>query len=157
MEEGAPSDDVIALASLLSTEVSSLRRLLPAEIARVEPPDEPPDYSGPAAWFAVGYPVVVMIGIGEDEVKVGDPELRWNGQTPLLHAREVHFFPRRPLSPSAAGAVDEELARQMRRTRRLRMRRFRRCAECGEMTPPEWRHGPSICQSCAEQNHGVIH
>lgn len=34
---------------------------------------------------------------------------------------------------------------------------FNICTECSERNPIGWMHDGSICQSCAEQNHGVVH
>jgi hypothetical protein len=34
---------------------------------------------------------------------------------------------------------------------------FRVCKECGERKPCGWMHRKSICQSCAEKNHGIVH
>jgi hypothetical protein len=34
---------------------------------------------------------------------------------------------------------------------------FQVCKECGERKPCGWMHRKSICQSCAERNHGIVH
>ena len=34
---------------------------------------------------------------------------------------------------------------------------FRICTECGERNPIGWMHDEQICQSCAEENHGVVY
>jgi ribosomal protein L40E len=34
---------------------------------------------------------------------------------------------------------------------------FQICQECGERNPCGWMHNDSICQSCAENNHGVVY
>lgn len=34
---------------------------------------------------------------------------------------------------------------------------FRRCTECGERQPAGWMHSGSICQGCAQANHGIVY
>lgn len=34
---------------------------------------------------------------------------------------------------------------------------FAVCGECGQRNPIGWMHDDSICQSCAERNHGVVY
>jgi hypothetical protein len=34
---------------------------------------------------------------------------------------------------------------------------FRVCTECGTRKPVGWMHSEAICQSCAEQRHGVVY
>ncbi len=34
---------------------------------------------------------------------------------------------------------------------------FQVCKECRERNPCGWMHSKSICQSCAERHHGIIH
>lgn len=34
---------------------------------------------------------------------------------------------------------------------------FEICQACGERNPRGWMHNDSICQSCAEDNHGVVY
>jgi ribosomal protein L40E len=34
---------------------------------------------------------------------------------------------------------------------------FQVCKECGERNPRGWMYNKSICQSCAERNHGIVH
>lgn len=154
-EVGGQPDAAVELAHLLSTDLDTLRRVLPDPISRVELPDDAYDGSG-TEWFYAGSPVLVMIGINEYEVRVGDPAVRWDSHTPVLYPRKTYEF-LRPEDLPRTSLLEGAVEWQIRRTRRLRMRRFRRCEECGQMTPPEWRYDASICQSCAERNHGVIH
>ena len=52
--------------------------------------------------------------------------------------------------------TDEQMAAEV--TRILDDRKhFTRCGECRELNPLGWMHDERICQSCAEQNHQVIH
>lgn len=34
---------------------------------------------------------------------------------------------------------------------------FQVCQECGERKPCGWMHSKSVCQSCAERNHGLVY
>ena len=34
---------------------------------------------------------------------------------------------------------------------------FRNCDECGEKNPDGWMHNKTLCQSCAEMNHGITY
>lgn len=34
---------------------------------------------------------------------------------------------------------------------------FQVCKECGKRNPCGWMHSKSVCQSCAERNHGVVY
>ncbi len=34
---------------------------------------------------------------------------------------------------------------------------FKVCQECGKRKPRGWMHNDGICQSCAENNHGVVY
>ena len=34
---------------------------------------------------------------------------------------------------------------------------FTRCRECGERNPRGWMHSSTLCQQCAELNHGVVY
>lgn len=39
----------------------------------------------------------------------------------------------------------------------MRRMKYRKCEYCGEIKPPEWMHGKTTCQSCAERKLGVVY
>lgn len=137
-----------ALAELLSLDVEVVRRMLPTPVLGVAVE------GSTGTWFGAGDPIIVLVGLDVDTVRVAEPEIRWVGpHSPVLHARGVVELSR----DAAIGNGIGTLAAEMRRASATRMSRFATCVECGELTPPEWLHSPTLCDSCAERNHGVVH
>lgn len=74
----------------------------------------------------------------------------WRGRSynPVSYFVEVDRF---------QGDVSSEETRKVVKTLLRRKKYFRRCVECAELNPQGWMHNSRICQSCAEQNHGIVH
>lgn len=137
------------LAELLHLDLEAVRRILPMPVLEVV-------VEGPSSmtWFGAGRPLLVLVGLDGETVRVAEPEIRWVGpHSPVLHARGVVELSR----DAAKSGIGNALAAATERASAARMSRFSGCRECGQLTPPEWLQSPTLCDSCAERNHGVVH
>ena len=118
-------------------------------------PTEPRQYDRlpEGHWFGAGDPVLVVLGISDYRVVVGVPEIRWEGQTPVLELASTERFDET--------ASDEDLptwlAAHIPAAVGRRRATFQVCERCRETNPPEWMlDDDAICQSCAEQDGAVF-
>ena len=85
----------------------------------------------------------------EERVQILVREIRWDGPyTPISTWAIARTLPAIPSESEIENAVARILEDD---------RYFQVCNECGERKPLGWMHDESICQGCAEANHGVVH
>ena len=84
-----------------------------------------------------------------DEIQVHVALIKWEGahnpQIEWEHARSI------PLGCSEANI--DGIVRELLQSTQY----FAVCDECGERNPLGWMGDESICQSCAERNHGIVY
>ncbi len=102
-----------------------------------------------------GDPGEVIVGMTADEVSVSVFSVLWEGpHTPRVFPRRLAslcwcHIPASSLMMSLHTLVDA--------ASELRRESYSSCERCGKTKPPEWMHGDSICQSCAEKELGVVY
>ncbi len=85
----------------------------------------------------------------EKEVQILVREIRWQGPHTPIHTWAVA----ESLPNTASEAEIENAAARILENPRY----FRTCAECGERKPLGWMLNESLCQECAQANHGVVY
>lgn len=124
--------------------LDALRRLLRVR-RRQYVPDE----------LHLGDPIEVLVRVNDDAISVEVPVVEWHGpHTPVLRGEAPATFAEAALSDRAGRAA---IRAAVTAARAVRLGRFRTCEECGRRQPPEWMHGETLCQACAERNHGVCY
>jgi len=105
--------------------------------------------------FTGGDPGEVIVTVSPSTIAVLEYAVRWDTPyTPMVKPRligEVKW--RRARNAETTRAVSALIAA----TRESRRAKFRRCEECERVLPPAWMHDDRICQTCAEQELGVVH
>ena len=84
----------------------------------------------------------------EKEVQILFREIRWDGPHTPIHTWAVG----KSLLATASEADVEKATASILEDPRY----FRLCPECNEKKPFGWNDG-SVCQRCAEVNHGVVY
>lgn len=75
--------------------------------------------------------------------------ISWSGP----HTPETEWVPWKILSE-----IPETKALADLRTELLSDKRyFGLCAECGKRNPKGWMHREELCQTCAQENHGIVY
>ncbi len=85
----------------------------------------------------------------EKEVQILVRKIRWDGP----HTPISTWVIGKGLSDTASEADIESAAMRVLEDPRY----FRVCLECGKRKPLGWMHDESICQRCAEINHGWVY
>ncbi len=91
----------------------------------------------------------IRVERSEEKVQILVHEIRWDGpHTP------VHTWAAGKILPATASEADVEKA-----TARILEddSYFQVCNECGERKPLGWMLNESLCQECAQANHGVVY
>ena len=102
-----------------------------------------------------GDPAEVIFRITADEVSVFAFSVRWEGpHTPRVLPRP---FASLCWSQIPAPSLMMSLHTLVAAASEFRRVSYSLCERCGKTKPPEWMHGDSICQSCAERGLGVVH
>lgn len=84
-----------------------------------------------------------------DSIDVLIRKITWNGPHTSVSTWES-------ATKLKADALSAEIDAQIRKLLNSEQY-FQICKECGERNPCGWMHSKSICQSCAERNHGIVH
>ncbi len=106
------------------------------------------DACEPRVWFAAGYPVEVLLGVGRGGgAAVGMPAIVWDGHEPVLHVRDVREAPPALLGDRLLGWLRTEAADV---TRRRRGAMFS-CRYCRTRTGPEHRFEGQVCMACSSR------
>lgn len=128
--------------------LDEIRRLLP------DPLREETQVDGSVV-IVGGDPGEVIVRMTGSKISIAEFTVRWEGpHTPVVRPRQVATLNWQRLPASETMMLLHMLIEAARSTRRSK---FRTCERCGETKPPEWMHGESICQSCAEQHLGVVY
>lgn len=102
-----------------------------------------------------GDPGEVVVQFEGEEIVVSVFAVHWHGP----HSPEI--APEKFASIGCSEVTKSELTSRLSpliaKARETRRARFRQCKRCAELNPPEWMHGDSICQSCAERHLGVVY
>ena len=85
----------------------------------------------------------------QNEVQILVHEIRWDGPHTPIHTWAVA----ESLPNTASEAEIEEAKAGILEDPRY----FRTCPECGERKPLGWMLNESLCQECAQANHGVVY
>ena len=85
----------------------------------------------------------------QNEVQILVHEIRWQGPHTPIHTWAVG----KSLPDTASEAEIEEATASILEDPRY----FLTCHECGERKPIGWMLDQSICQECAQTNHGVVY
>jgi len=85
----------------------------------------------------------------EKEVQILIREIRWEGPHTPIHTWAVG----KTLLATASEAEIENATASILEDHRY----FRDCDECGERKPVGWMLNESLCQECAQANHGVVY
>jgi hypothetical protein len=72
---------------------------------------------------------------------------------PHPHTPSAEWVLWKRLHEPGSGTEREVIARQALKDERF----FGTCKECGERNPKGWMHSASLCQGCAQGNHGVVY
>ncbi len=91
----------------------------------------------------------IRIETTQTEVQILVHEIRWDGP----HTPVSTWVIGKSLSDTASKSEIENATVGILRDDRY----FRACLECGERKPLGWMQDESICQECAQANHGVVH
>ena len=90
----------------------------------------------------------VRVERSEEKVEIFVREIRWDGPHTPIHTWVIaKSLPATASEPTIKSATADILRDN---------RYFRVCPECNEKKPFGWNDG-SICQRCAEVNHGVVY
>jgi len=121
---------------------------LTAPVERREEPDG-------ALNFVGGEPPEVVVALTETSVIVSEFAATWDSPFSLTsRPRRVGVLKWRRLPETA---LFNALSALIKGAREARRSGFRICQGCGRSTPPEWLHTESVCQRCADEDHGRIH
>lgn len=102
-----------------------------------------------------GDPGEVVIQLDGNEIVVSIFAVHWNDPyTPEIVPEKFASIGCSEVTKSELTSKLSPLIEKARETRRAR---FRQCVRCSGVNPPEWMHGDSICQSCAERHLGVVY
>ena len=85
----------------------------------------------------------------QNEVQILVHEIRWEGPHTPIHAWAVGKI----LPATASEAEIEEATARILEDDGY----FQVCNECGERKPLGWMLNESLCQECAQANHGVVY
>ena len=85
----------------------------------------------------------------ESRVRIRVREIRWDGP----HTPVATWAIAQDLPGTATEAEADAAAASILQDHRY----FRTCHECGERKPFGWMQGDSICQGCAQINHGIVY
>ncbi len=91
----------------------------------------------------------IRVERSEEKVEIFVREIRWEGPHTPIHAWAVGK--RLPATASEAD-VEKATARILEDDGY-----FKFCLECGERKPLGWMLNGSLCQECAQANHGVVY
>ena len=128
--------------------LDEIRRLLPAPLR------EEAQLDGSTVLVG-GDPGEVIVRMTGSKVSIGEFTVRWEGpHTPVARPKRLAMLDWKNLPASRTVILLHMLIEAARDVRRAR---YRRCERCGDTKPPEWMHGENICQSCAEQQLGVVY
>lgn len=75
-------------------------------------------------------------------------QITWDLHTPISKWKIAAKTP----ADISSTAIKQQIAQILNN-----QRYFNICQECGERNPCGWMHDQHICQSCAENNHGVLY
>ena len=90
----------------------------------------------------------IRVERSEEKVEISVREIRWEGSHTPIHAWAVG----KSLPATASEAEIEKATARILEDDSY----FQVCNECGERKPLGWNDG-SVCQRCAEVNHGVVY
>jgi hypothetical protein len=85
----------------------------------------------------------------QNEIQIFAREIRWDGPHTPIHTWAVG----KSLPDTASETEIENATVSILRDDRY----FRTCLECGERKPLGWMLNESLCQECAQANHGVVY
>ncbi len=91
----------------------------------------------------------IRIETTQNEVQILVHEIRWQGPHTPIHTWAVA----ESLPNAASESEIENAIVGILRDDRY----FRACLECGERKPLGWMLNESLCQECAQANHGVVY
>jgi hypothetical protein len=113
------------------------------------------EQTGDGAIFTGGDPGEVIVRLTQATITVLEYAVEWRGpHAPVLSPRRIGtvVWRRAPVHEmTKAVAALIEAAREARRAK------FRICEMCERSMPPEWMHDDLVCQSCAENDLGLVH
>jgi len=90
----------------------------------------------------------VRIKRTDKKVQILVREIRWDGPATPIHTWVIaKSLPDTASEPTIENATADILQDH---------RYFQVCNECGERKPVGWMLDASICQECAQKNHGVV-
>jgi hypothetical protein len=102
-----------------------------------------------------GDPGEAIVRISGRKVSIAVFSIRWDGpHTPLVQPKQLATLDWKHLPAYRMMMALHSLIESAIEIRRAK---YRKCKRCGESKPPEWMHGPTLCQSCAERHLGVVH
>lgn len=102
-----------------------------------------------------GDPGEVIVRISGGRVSIAVYSVQWEGpNTPVVRPQHLAALNWKRLPASTTMMTLHGL---ISAAVELRRANYRKCERCGETKPPEWMHGDTICQSCAEQHLGVVY
>jgi len=83
------------------------------------------------------------------EVQILVREIHWDGPATPIHTWVIA----KSLPDTASEPTIENATADILQDRRY----FQVCHECDERKPLGWMHDESICQGCAQANHGIVY
>ena len=86
---------------------------------------------------------------GPSELVLRVKTIKWEGP----HTPVAEWITARTITGSLTDSEVQDSVRALLADRSF----FGKCEECGERNPMGWMHNPSLCQGCAEGNHGVVY
>jgi len=97
----------------------------------------------------------VIVRLTADEVSISIFSVQWDGpHTPRVMPKPLASI---TWSQIPASGVMMLLHTSVAAASNVRRESYSMCESCGKTKPPEWMHGESVFQSCAEKELGVVH
>ena len=85
----------------------------------------------------------------KEAIRILVQKISWDGpHTPVSNWSEAKVLPPEASEESIQQSITELLNDPQY---------FGMCTECNERNPNGWMQGRSLCQSCAEKNHGIVY